>query len=86
MENLSEVLCHKCKTYFAISIHFHEKVYCPYCMAKCLNRKQFDFKDLSDDIRDMIIEDIKEYNPEVDDLIFKIAKREKYDEDGDIIE
>ena len=45
-----------------------------------------DFDDLPDDIRDVIYEDIKEYNTEVDDLIFEIARREKYDEDGDIIE
>ncbi len=44
------------------------------------------FDELDDDTRDVIIWDIKEYNTEVDDLVFKIARRQKYDKDGDVIE
>ena len=44
------------------------------------------FDELDDDTRDVIIWDIKEYNTEVDTLIFKIARRQRYDEDGDVIE
>ena len=43
------------------------------------------FCELREEVQDMIVEDITLFNNEVDDLIYKIAQGNEYDEDGDII-
>lgn len=47
--------------------------------------KKYKFDELDDEIRDEIIEDLKEYSAEVDNFIFSIAKSYFYDKDGDRI-
>jgi hypothetical protein len=47
--------------------------------------KKYDFDELEDEIRDRIIEEILQWNTEIDHLSFQIARRNKYNKEGEII-
>lgn len=52
---------------------------------KMKETKVYKFDELEDDIRDVIIQDIIEYDTKIDHLSFKIARSQSYDEDGEVV-
>jgi len=47
--------------------------------------KEYKFDELKEDVRDTILEEIIQYDTEIDDKAFEIARRSLYDEFGEII-